>query len=79
MKDQVNALVMRGVKAASLDSSLTADRTAWVKSEVLSGAIKILYVAPERYVSDNRSRVSPTIYAESFLMFSGSTMSHLLR
>ncbi|OCH96064.1 ATP-dependent DNA helicase [Obba rivulosa] len=48
MKDQVDALVRRGVKAANLDSTLTADRAAWVKSEVLSGALKILYVAPER-------------------------------
>ncbi|KAL6309884.1 ATP-dependent DNA helicase [Sparassis latifolia] len=48
MKDQVDALVRRGVKAANLDSTLTADRAAWVKGEVLSGAMKILYVAPER-------------------------------
>lgn len=48
MKDQVDALVDRNVKAASLDSTLTADRAAWVKQEVLSGSMKILYVAPER-------------------------------
>jgi superfamily II DNA helicase RecQ len=50
MKDQVDALVDRGVKAANLDSTLTPDRLAWVKSEVLSGSLKILYVAPERCV-----------------------------
>ncbi|KAH9937035.1 ATP-dependent DNA helicase [Fomitopsis serialis] len=48
MKDQVDALVNRNVKAASLDSTLTADRSAWVKQEVLSGSMKMLYVAPER-------------------------------
>ncbi|KAJ7786235.1 ATP-dependent DNA helicase [Mycena metata] len=48
MKDQVDVLVKRNVKAASLDSTLTADTASWVKSEVLSGSIKILYVAPER-------------------------------
>ncbi|KZT72807.1 ATP-dependent DNA helicase [Daedalea quercina L-15889] len=48
MKDQVDALVNRNVKAASLDSTLTADRATWVKQEVLSGSMKILYVAPER-------------------------------
>lgn len=37
MKDQVNSLVQRGVKAASLDSTLSADMNSWVKSEVLSG------------------------------------------
>lgn len=50
MKDQVDALVARGVKAASLDSTLGMDRATWVKQEVASGAMKILYVAPERYV-----------------------------
>ncbi|EMD42135.1 hypothetical protein CERSUDRAFT_129539 [Gelatoporia subvermispora B] len=48
MKDQVDALVKRGVKAANLDSTLGADRAAWVKGELLSGSLKILFVAPER-------------------------------
>ncbi|KAI0274720.1 ATP-dependent DNA helicase [Gloeopeniophorella convolvens] len=48
MRDQVDALCSRGVKAASLDSSLTADRAAFVKQEVRSGSLKLLYVAPER-------------------------------
>ena len=48
MKDQVDALVDRGVKAANLDSTLTAERASFVKSEVLAGKMKILYVAPER-------------------------------
>ena len=50
MKDQVESLVRSGVKAANLDSTLTLERSTWVKGEVLSGAMKILYVAPERYV-----------------------------
>lgn len=52
MKDQVDALVARGVKAASLDSTLTSDRATWVKDEVLRGSMKILFVAPERLVQD---------------------------
>ncbi|KAG1749921.1 ATP-dependent DNA helicase [Suillus paluster] len=48
MKDQVDALVDRGVKAANLDSTLDAERSAWVKEEVISGRLKLLYVAPER-------------------------------
>ncbi|KAG1899302.1 ATP-dependent DNA helicase [Suillus fuscotomentosus] len=48
MKDQVDALVDRGVKAANLDSTLGAERAAWVKQEVVSGRLKLLYVAPER-------------------------------
>jgi tellurite resistance-related uncharacterized protein len=51
MKDQVDALCRHGVKASNLDSTLSADRAAWVKEEVLSGNMKILYVAPERCVT----------------------------
>ena len=50
MKDQVDALVALGVKAASLDSTQTIDRASWVKDEVLNGNMKILFVAPERSV-----------------------------
>ncbi|KZV77469.1 ATP-dependent DNA helicase [Peniophora sp. CONT] len=48
MRDQVDALVRRKVNAASLDSTLTADKSAWVKQEVMDGRMKMLYVAPER-------------------------------
>lgn len=48
MKDQVDALVAKNVKAASIDSTQGMERTAWIKKEVLSGSMKILYVAPER-------------------------------
>ncbi|KAJ7054134.1 ATP-dependent DNA helicase [Mycena amicta] len=48
MKDQVDALVQRGVAAASLDSSLSMDDASQVKRDVLSGHLKLLYVAPER-------------------------------
>ncbi|KAG1899902.1 uncharacterized protein F5891DRAFT_932439, partial [Suillus fuscotomentosus] len=48
MKDQVDALVDRGVKAANLDSTLGAERAAWVKQGVVSRRLKLLYVAPGR-------------------------------
>lgn len=48
MQDQVEALQQLGVKAAFLNSSLSAEENASITSKVLSGDIKILYVAPER-------------------------------
>ncbi|GAA5970643.1 hypothetical protein JCM11641_007383 [Rhodosporidiobolus odoratus] len=48
MKDQVDALRHRGVAAASMDSSLTQEESAFVRSELKGGRLKILYVAPER-------------------------------
>jgi superfamily II DNA helicase RecQ len=40
------------VKAAKLDSTLDAATYSWVKDEVLCGNMKILYVAPERWVTN---------------------------
>ncbi len=48
MQDQVDALQQLGVEAAYLNSSLSAEDNSRITSRVLSGEIKILYVAPER-------------------------------
>lgn len=47
MKDQVDQLQLRGVKAALLNSTLSQKNINETKQEVLSGNIKLLYVAPE--------------------------------
>lgn len=48
MKDQVDALRARGIAAARLDSSLTAEETQRVYADLREGRLKLLYVAPER-------------------------------
>ena len=48
MKDQVDALVSNGVKAAFLNSSQTSREQTEVFQKVRKGELKILYVAPER-------------------------------
>ena len=48
MQDQVDALQENGVRAAYLNSSLSADAAAGVAGRVVEGRIDILYVAPER-------------------------------
>lgn len=48
MKDQVDALRARGIAAARLDSSLTAEETQRVYADLRAGVLKLLYVAPER-------------------------------
>ncbi|ADR23322.1 ATP-dependent DNA helicase RecQ [Marivirga tractuosa] len=47
MKNQVDTLVALGVNAAFLNSTLTKTETKRVKKEVMSGNLKLLYVAPE--------------------------------
>jgi len=48
MKDQVDALTTRDIPAARLDSSLTAEETSELYRRLDEGALKLLYVAPER-------------------------------
>ena len=48
MRDQVDALRLKGIPAANLDSTLSPDLLKVTKEEVMNGKIKLLYVAPER-------------------------------
>jgi ATP-dependent DNA helicase RecQ len=49
MKDQIDALRAQGIDAARLDSSLTFDEAKTVEKRLLSGALRLLYVSPERF------------------------------
>jgi len=66
MKDQVNALIQAGVKAAYLNSSLTPSQYDEVLRRAVNGQYKIIYVAPERLITD------------SFMKFSGSVQISML-
>jgi ATP-dependent DNA helicase RecQ len=57
MRDQVEALRQAGVNAGALNSLTDAAEAARVRRDFLSGALKLLYVAPER------------LFAEGFLDF----------
>jgi ATP-dependent DNA helicase RecQ len=49
MKDQVDALLERDIPATFINSSLSAKEQRERLSQVCSGEIKLLYVAPERF------------------------------
>ena len=49
MKDQIDALLARGIVAHNLDSSLSFDEYKAVMQQVRSGEARLLYVAPERF------------------------------
>ncbi|MEZ6029562.1 MAG: DNA helicase RecQ [Hyphomonadaceae bacterium] len=51
MRDQVEALRQEGVEAAALNSSLSPDEARAVRDKLFSGALKLLYVAPERLMT----------------------------
>ena len=52
MKDQVDELDRRGIRAAALHSMLTADARGDALRAARQGEWRLLYVAPERFASD---------------------------
>lgn len=64
MKDQIDALATRGIAARRLDSTLGLDGYRTVMDEIRSGQLRLLYVAPERFVNERfretigRTRIS---------------------
>ena len=64
MQDQVEALRQLGVRAACLNSALAGDEAARVEAQLLAGELDLLYVAPERLLTERflsllgRSRIA---------------------
>lgn len=52
MKDQVDALTENGIPAAAVHSALSADERLRIAQEIKADRIKLLYVAPERLVTE---------------------------
>lgn len=78
MKDQVDALRARGVRASALNSDLSQEETAETSDAVRDGSIDILYVAPERLntprfqslLGQCRSKIAMICVDESHLLVS---------
>jgi ATP-dependent DNA helicase RecQ len=51
MKDQVEGLSANGIPAAFINSSLSLDQQRNVENALLAGYVKLLYVSPEKLVS----------------------------
>src|SRR5690349_2892889 len=52
MKDQIDELNRRGIPSRALHSMLSADSRREVVGAARAGALRLLYVAPERFASD---------------------------
>lgn len=52
MRDQVEALRQSGVRAAALNSALAPEEAIAIRADLAAGALDLLYVTPERLVSD---------------------------
>lgn len=60
MKDQVGALIQNGVRAAYLNSSLTARQYRLALDNASHGVYKIIYVAPERLMTEAFQKFAQT-------------------
>jgi ATP-dependent DNA helicase RecQ len=66
MKDQIDQLTRRGVAAARLDSTLTAEEIRDLMGRVRAGSLRLLYVAPERFGNE---RFRESISRERIALF----------
>ncbi len=53
MQDQVDALLQLGVRAAFLNSTLSRQQVADTERKLLAGELDLLYIAPERLLTEN--------------------------
>ena len=56
MKDQVDALVAKGIPAAAINSSLAGEEYRQVMNDFRSGELRLVYVAPERFGNEGFMR-----------------------
>ena len=57
MQDQVDALAQIGIKSAFLNSTQDAEQQRQVRQQLLNNEIELLYVAPERALTDDFLRL----------------------
>ncbi len=53
MQDQIQALTLLGVKAAAINSNMTQEANAVSIGKMLAGELDMVYVAPERLLTDD--------------------------
>ncbi len=61
MQDQVDALAQNGISAAFLNSSQNPEQQQQVRQQLLSNEIELLYVAPERALTEGFFTVAGTV------------------
>jgi ATP-dependent DNA helicase RecQ len=76
MKDQVDALTSLGVPARAFNSALSdGERTATLEA-LRTGAVRLLYVSPERLALDGFRRVLASARARTFAIDEAHCISH---
>ncbi len=68
MKDQVDELNRRGIRSAALHSMLASDTRRDAVDAARAGALRLLYVAPERFASDHFMRLLGALSIARFVI-----------
>ena len=68
MKDQVDELNRRGIPSAALHSMLSPEHRRAVSSDARAGRLRLLYVAPERFASDQFVRLLGELTISRFIV-----------
>jgi ATP-dependent DNA helicase RecQ len=76
MKDQVDSLLACGVPATQIDSSQTPSERNSYERDVLQGAVRLLFVSPERLVLTDFYRLLQKINVRTFAIDEAHCISH---
>src|SRR5207253_652570 len=76
MKDQVDGLQACGVPAIQLDSSQTETERFAYQMDVLQGAVRLVFVSPERLVNTDLYRTLQKINVRTFAIDEAHCISH---
>src|SRR6266699_2748975 len=68
MKDQVDELNRRGIRAAALHSGVSSEARREALKAAQGGAVRLLYVAPERFASDLFNRALRDLAVARFVI-----------
>jgi ATP-dependent DNA helicase RecQ len=76
MKDQVDGLRSAGVNAVQLDSSQTPEQRLAYERQVRNGAVRLLFVSPERLVQSDLYLLLQSIQVQAFAVDEAHCISH---
>jgi ATP-dependent DNA helicase RecQ len=76
MKDQVDSLQACGVPAVQIDSSLSPVERRAYEDDILQGAVRLVFVSPERLVNSDFYRLLQRIHVRTFAIDEAHCISH---
>src|SRR5205085_1251899 len=76
MKDQVDGLQACGVAAAQIDSSLSPSARSAYETDLRQGAIRLLFVSPERLTVPDFCALLRSVHVKNFAIDEAHCISH---